>query len=153
GRWGDYTYTLGGLGAGRTHTIRLHFAEYIYTTAGARVFNVAINGTRVLSSFDIFAAAGGSNRAVIREFPATADAGGVITVAFSSLVDHAIIQGIEAFLGGSTVVKAEFYVDGVLKYTDVRNSPPNHYHYLGSHSSWDTKTLTNGTHTLKMKVF
>src|SRR5262249_27692879 len=82
-----------------------------------------------------------------------ADAGGKITTTFTSSVNNAILQGIEVFRGGSTVVKAEFYVDGVLKYTDARNSPPDHYHYLGSHSSRDTTALSNGSHTLKMTVY
>jgi glucose/arabinose dehydrogenase len=48
-------------------------------------------------------------------------------------------------------VKAEFYVDGVLKYTDVNTS--GHYHYGGDHLRWDTTTLGNGTHTLRMTVY
>jgi hypothetical protein len=68
-------------------------------------------------------------------------------------VNNAIIQGLEVFRGGATVVKAEFYVDGMLKFTDVKNSPPDHYHYLGSHSSWDTTALPNGAHTLKLIVY
>jgi glucose/arabinose dehydrogenase len=50
-----------------------------------------------------------------------------------------------------TVVKAEFYVDGVGKYTDVNSL--GHYHYGGDHNMWDTTTLSNGTHTLQMTVY
>jgi glucose/arabinose dehydrogenase len=153
GRWGNFTYTIPGLSAGKAYTLRLHFAEYIYASTGQRVFNVAIGGTQVLTNFDILAAAGAKNRAVIREFAATADASGTIAVAFTNVVDHAIVQGLEVFLGGATVVKAEFYIDGALKYTDVKNAPPDHYHYLGSHSSWDTTLLANGSHALAMKVY
>lgn len=48
-------------------------------------------------------------------------------------------------------VKAEFYVDGVLKYTDVNNS--GHYHYGGAHLLFDTTQFSNGPHTLKMTVY
>jgi glucose/arabinose dehydrogenase len=47
-------------------------------------------------------------------------------------------------------VKAEFLVDGVLKYTDVNST--NHYHYGGGHNRWDTTALPNGTHRLRMVV-
>jgi hypothetical protein len=42
---------------------------------------VAINGTPVLSNFDIFAAAGGKDKAVVEQFTAVADAQGRITIA------------------------------------------------------------------------
>jgi len=48
-------------------------------------------------------------------------------------------------------VKAEFYVDGVLKYTDT--TPGGHYHINGDHGRWDTTTLSNGSHTLRMTVY
>src|SRR5262249_42488688 len=43
-----------------TYTVTLKFAEIYYTTTGSRLFNVSINGTQVLSNFDITAAAGGA---------------------------------------------------------------------------------------------
>ncbi|MEJ7597560.1 MAG: PQQ-dependent sugar dehydrogenase [Kofleriaceae bacterium] len=48
-------------------------------------------------------------------------------------------------------VRAEFYVDGVLRSTDVNTT--GHYHYGGDHLRWDTTTLGNGTHTLRMAVY
>jgi glucose/arabinose dehydrogenase len=153
GRYGIMSYVIPGLAAGQPYSVRLHFAEYVFGSAGQRVFSASINGTQVLSNFDIFVAAGAKFRAVVREFATVADAAGKVTVSFSASVNNAIIQGLEIFRGGSTVVKAEFYVDGVLKSTDVKNSPPDHYHYLGSHSSWNTTALSNGTHTLKMTVY
>lgn len=48
-------------------------------------------------------------------------------------------------------VRAEFYVDGVLRYTDVDSS--GHYHYGGDHLLWDTTALTDGPHTLLMRVY
>ena len=46
-------------------------------------------------------------------------------------------------------VRAEFYIDGNLAYTDVG---PGHYHFNGGHSAWNTKLLTDGPHVLRMKV-
>ena len=48
-------------------------------------------------------------------------------------------------------VKAEFYVDDVLGYTDVAQS--GNYNYGGVPRHWDTTTLANGTHTAKMVIF
>src|SRR6185436_8901239 len=48
-------------------------------------------------------------------------------------------------------VRAEFYVDGVLKYTDT--AAGHHYHINGDHGRWDTTGLSNGSHTLRMTVY
>jgi hypothetical protein len=60
----------------------LHFAELAFSTAGARVFNVAINGSTVLSNLDIFATAGAQSKALVEQFTAAADATGKITIAY-----------------------------------------------------------------------
>ena len=82
-RWGVFTYIIPQLQAGSNYTVRLHFAEIYFGSPGSRVFNVAINGTQVLSNFDIVVAAGGPNIAVIEQFQATADAKGNIIIAFT----------------------------------------------------------------------
>lgn len=84
-RWGEFTYNLGSLQAGRSYTVRLDFVEIdaTKTRAGLRVFDVAINGTKVLSNFDIFAVAGGQYKVVRREFTATANSSGRISISFS----------------------------------------------------------------------
>jgi len=74
----------------------LHFAELTWTAAGQRKFNVAINGTNVLTGFDIFAAAGGRNRAITEQFTATANASGQIIIGFSQGgADNPEVSGIE----------------------------------------------------------
>ncbi|BCU78411.1 hypothetical protein llg_31260 [Luteolibacter sp. LG18] len=83
-RFGNFTYTLGSLGAGTTCTVRLHFAEIYHSAVGSRRFNVSINGTQVLANFDIFAAAGGKNIAIVREFAAVANASGQIVIQFAN---------------------------------------------------------------------
>ena len=66
-RYGNFTYTIPNLTPGASYAVRLHFAEIYWNAAGQRVFNVALNGSPVLSNFDIFAAAGGKDIAVVRQ--------------------------------------------------------------------------------------
>ena len=94
-RFGTTTYTITGLTASASYTVRLHFAELFQTAAGKRVFNVLINGTTVLSNFDIFATAGAAFKAVVRDFTATANASGQIVINFNTVTDNATIEGIE----------------------------------------------------------
>jgi len=79
-RFGELTYTVPGFTAGRAATVTLYFEESFWTAAGQRTFNVAINGATVLSAFDIFAAAGGANRAISRTFNTTASSSGQVVI-------------------------------------------------------------------------
>ncbi len=94
-RYGNFTYTIPGLTAGASYTVRLDFAEEYWTTAGSRTFNVLINGTQVLTNFDIFATAGGEFKAVAESFTATASSAGAVTIQFVTVKDNAQINGIE----------------------------------------------------------
>jgi hypothetical protein len=102
-RYGNFTYTIPSLTAGASYTVRLDFAETYWTAAGSRTFNVLINGTQVLTSFDIFATAGGQNKAVAESFTATASSAGAITIQFVTVKDNAQVNGIEVQpVGGGT---------------------------------------------------
>ena len=94
-RYGNVTYTLPSLVASASYTVRLHFAELFQTAAGRRTFNVAINGTTVLSNFDIFATTGAAFKATLREFTTTATSSGQIVITFTTVKDNATIEGIE----------------------------------------------------------
>jgi beta-galactosidase len=94
-RYGNFTYTIPGLTAGASYTVRLDFAEEYWTAAGDRTFNVLINGTQVLTNFDIFATAGGEYKAVAELFTATASSAGAITIQFVTVKDNAQVNGIE----------------------------------------------------------
>jgi hypothetical protein len=94
-RYGTATYTLPNLVASAQYTVRLHFAELYWTATGKRIFNVVINGTTVLSAFDIYAAAGAQYKAVVRDFTATASSSGQIVVNFNTTTDNATVGGIE----------------------------------------------------------
>jgi hypothetical protein len=94
-RYGNFTYTLPGLTPGGQYTLRLHEAETYWTSSGQRTFNVAVNGQQVLTNFDIYAAAGGANKAIVEQFTATANSSGQITVQFTSVKDNAKLSGLE----------------------------------------------------------
>ncbi|MEI9865765.1 MAG: family 16 glycosylhydrolase [Limisphaerales bacterium] len=98
-RYGSFTYTFGGLTPGTSYKVRLHFVEYYWNAANARKFNVAINGTTVLANYDIFAAAGGQNKAIVREFNSTPNGSGQIIIAYTpGTADQPKAGGIEIFL-------------------------------------------------------
>jgi PKD repeat protein len=98
-RYGNFTYTFSSLTPGMTYTVRLHFAEIWWNSAGQRIFNVAINGQQSLANFDIFAAAGGNFIAIVKEFTTTADANGQIVIAYTTIRDNAKSSGIEIYSG------------------------------------------------------
>jgi hypothetical protein len=94
-RYGNFSYTVPGLTAGASYTVRLHFAETYWTAAGSRTFNVIINGQQVLTNFDILATAGAEYKAVVEQFTAAADSTGKITIQFTTVKDNAQVNGIE----------------------------------------------------------
>ncbi len=96
-RQGAFSYTIPGLAATSSYTVRLHFAELYFSAANSRQFNVAINGTQVLTNFDIVAAAGGKNfTAVVETFPNIVATGGQIVITFSNgAKDQPMINGVE----------------------------------------------------------
>ena len=94
-RIGNFSYTIPGFTAGSSHTVRLHFAETFWTSAGSRIFNVSINGTQVLTNFDIFAAAGAQNKAIIEQFTANANSSGQYVIQFTTVKDNSLVSGIE----------------------------------------------------------
>jgi hypothetical protein len=80
-RYGNFTYQF--TVPNGTYNVVLKFAEFYWTAAGKRIFNVAINGTRVLSNFDIVAAVGAPYTAIDKTF-ATATSSGAVTIQFTS---------------------------------------------------------------------
>jgi hypothetical protein len=101
-RYGNFTYAVPGLTAGANYTVRLHFAEEYWTTAGSRTFNVTINGKQVLTNFDIVAASGAADKAVVEQFTVPADSSGRFTIQFTTVKDNAQVNGIEILSGSTT---------------------------------------------------
>ena len=78
------------------------------------------------------------------------------TAIIATPADGQTITGANAEFFGSGIddygcYKAEFYIDNVLRYTDLNRE--NHYHAGGAHNLFNTTPLTNGPHSLKMIVF
>jgi fibronectin type 3 domain-containing protein len=95
---GTITYTLPNLIAGNNYTLRLHFNEFYWKQAGQRVFNVMVNGNVVLSNFDIIAASGAPNTAIVEQFVVQPDANGNVTVTLSgATADQPKITALEIY--------------------------------------------------------
>jgi hypothetical protein len=95
-RYGNTTYTITGLTAYAVYLVRIHFAEIYWSAAGARLFDITVNGTLVLDNFDIYVAAGNANMtAVIREFTTTANSSGQVIIISTGVTDNATNMGIE----------------------------------------------------------
>ena len=77
-------------------TVRLHFLEPDDVKPGRRVFNVSLQGRKVLDRFDVAAAAGGRGRAAVREFKAV-QVGNVLKIELQPIGESlpAVISGVE----------------------------------------------------------
>jgi hypothetical protein len=94
-RYGDFTYTLSGFAPSSSNRIRLHFADTHWTTPGSRLFNVSINGTAVLTAFDIIQTVGAGDKALVEQFTMQASSTGVYVLEFTTVQDAATVSGIE----------------------------------------------------------
>jgi len=77
------------------HNVTLKFAETYWTTTGQRIFNVSINGTQVLTNFDIVAAAGAPLTAIDKTFPVTVSNGTVTIQFILGSIDYPKISAIQ----------------------------------------------------------
>ena len=103
----SFGYVFPSLVAGGNYTLRLHFADIFSGDVGQRIFNIDINQSRVLTNFDIIAAAGGPGIAVAREFSVSADAAGNIAVLFGNVIDSAIPAAIEVLVAPAGLPSAQ----------------------------------------------
>jgi N-acetylneuraminic acid mutarotase len=85
--------------ANGNYVVRLHFAELFFSAPGVRRFSVAIGGTRVLSSFDIYGQAG--KAALITKSFSTSVVTGVLSIDFSKVFDNAAIHALDIYPAGS----------------------------------------------------
>src|SRR5581483_3869210 len=95
-RWntGPFSYSFSGLAPG-SYRVTLKFAEIAYLAPGERQFDVAINGTQVLTNFDV-AATAGWNTAVDRSFTVSVGSGGQLTIDFTrGARDNPIVNAVE----------------------------------------------------------
>ncbi|WP_162053454.1 malectin domain-containing carbohydrate-binding protein [Pontibacter pamirensis] len=100
-----FSYSLPVSGSG-PYTVKLHFVEPYYgapggkttSLAGARVFNVDVEGQRVLSNYDIYSQ-DGAGKAVVKTFNNVTVVDGMLDVVLSSVKDNAIISALEVVEG------------------------------------------------------
>jgi hypothetical protein len=76
-----------------THTVNLGFAETAFSSVGARVFNIVLNGQTVRSNLDIYSVVG-ANKALVLSFPVTVT-NGQILIQLVGVVQNAKINAIE----------------------------------------------------------
>jgi Malectin domain/Putative collagen-binding domain of a collagenase len=90
-RWGktfNYTTSV----PNGNYDVTLKFAEVYWNAPGQRVFNVAINGTAVLTRFDILTQTAPFT-ALDKTFPITVT-NGVVTISFTTVADNAKVNAL-----------------------------------------------------------
>ena len=80
--------------------------------SGRRAISVALNGTTMLSNFDIYAAAGGTFQAVVRNCTGVADSSGNLLISFVSVTGPTLVNGIEVIGSGTPAVQTSYLYDG-----------------------------------------
>jgi len=121
-RWGAVTYTIPGLTANASYTVRLHMSEYTDPGVGQREFNVAINGVTVMNNYDIYAHAGSLFNAVENSFTTTANSSGQIVIAFTvGAADQPVISGIEIVSGAQPVAASPTFGPVAGTYTSAQS--------------------------------
>ena len=103
-RYGDFAYALPVDGPG-CYSVVLHFAEIWWGGVGGggdgdRVFDVSIEGSTVLSGYDIHADVGYATAATRSFLTETADS--VLDIGFVTVVDNAKVSGIEVTSVGAS---------------------------------------------------
>ena len=101
-RHGDHSYSFGSVPNG-TYTVRLHFAD-AYSN---RSMDYVIEGVQVLDNFDISSEAGGTNKALVKEFsvPVT-DGDGLQILCTGDSGSDVFEAGIEIIGGGAVIINA-----------------------------------------------
>jgi hypothetical protein len=87
------------------HTVRLYFAEMEGKTPGERVFDVSLQGNKVLGNLDVVKEAGGPRRELVREFKAIGISGD-LDIGFVPRAGEAMLSGVE-IIGDYTSVDAK----------------------------------------------
>ena len=99
--FGEFNAVIPRLETGDLYTVRLHFSEFYLIEKRQRRFDVHVNGTIALADFDVFAAAGGQHKAVVRDvLNVQPGLNGQIRLDFKNRSGTAFINGIEIIRTG-----------------------------------------------------
>jgi hypothetical protein len=99
--------TWRGLAKGKI-TVRLYLADSYQAAAGQRRFDIAINGETVARELDIFARAGGKNRALVETFIVDAPDGKIRLSVPRVEADNATLAAVELSDSSSNAVREVF---------------------------------------------
>lgn len=107
-RYGNFSYMIP-VAAGGKYRLRLHFCERWFgpeTHAGggkgSRVFDVTANGRALLTAFDVFEQAGGTDIPLVKEFAGVeANSQGKLILHFIPRENYALLNAIEVLDDGS----------------------------------------------------
>ncbi|BDA51172.1 probable Kinesin-like protein KIN-14E at N-terminal half [Coccomyxa sp. Obi] len=103
----QYTFTpADGLAPGGIYTLALHFAELVLEAAGARTFSVFANNVEIIPGLDVFAQAGGKDRALVVSVPVELGSDGVLSLIFFGTIYQAMIAGIEVLVQATLKINA-----------------------------------------------
>ncbi len=105
-RYGNFSYNIP-LADGN-YNVTLKFAEIYWNAAGARVFNVSMQGTQVISNLDIYSKVG-KDAAYDVTIPVSVT-NGQLTINFSSVVDYAKVSAI-VVTGSQSSTSTSFATD------------------------------------------
>ena len=89
-RYGNFSYAIPL--ANGNYTLVLKFAEIYWSSSGKRIFDVLVEGKKVISSLDIFARVG-KNRPYDVSIPVTVS-DGKLNINFRTIVDNAKVSAI-----------------------------------------------------------
>ncbi len=104
-RYGSYSYEVPVTNA--SYSVTLHFAELFQTEAGARSFNVSVEGQQVLPSIDLYSLVGhDAAHSFVADDIKVSD--GRLSITLEGLVDNATLSGFTVHSGnGGSVVEAK----------------------------------------------
>jgi hypothetical protein len=98
------------------YSVSLMFAETEAKQVGQRIFNVSINEQSVLTNFGVFAAAGGADIALNKQY-SVAVSGGKIEIDFTSVTGAAMISAIQI-----TAISAQSPYDVIAKFQPLTST-------------------------------
>jgi uncharacterized protein YjdB len=155
-RYGAFSYTIPNRTAGSAQTVTLYFADTYVTASGQRVFNVSINGTTMLSNFDIYASAGGQNKAIARSWSTTANSSGQVVIQFSTVTQNPKVNGISVAGGGVapilSVSPTSVSVAAAANSTGTFNITSNTSWTVTSGQTWLTVNPASGSNNATVTV-
>jgi len=135
-RYGSYSYNIPVTQG--TYSIDMQFAEIYHTSAGARAFNVLVEGQQVLSSVDLYTLAG-SDGAYTYVVDGVQVNDGSLDITLQTITDNGTIGGF-----------AIFSPDGSLDTTSSSSSSSSGSGGLGSAGCGSSPRISNGRHTINV---